>query len=51
MVFVSTLTQRQKRLRSRIMAMVVIAAIGASAATLQAFNGRAHADAAQIWTP
>ncbi len=51
MVFVSTLTQRQKRMRSRIMAMGVIAAIGASAGTVQAFNARDRADAARTWTP
>lgn len=51
MVFVSTLTQRQKKLRSRIMALVVILAVGASAGTVQAFNDREHADAARIWTP
>jgi hypothetical protein len=51
MVFVSTLTKRQKKLRSRIMAMVVILAMGASAGTVQAFNDRDRADAARIWTP
>lgn len=51
MVFVSTLTQRQKRVRSRIMAVVVILAIGASAGTVQAFQDRSRADAALIWTP
>jgi hypothetical protein len=50
-VFVSTLSQRQKRMRSRIMALVVIVAIGVSAGTVQAFNDRAHADAAATWTP
>jgi len=51
MVFVSTLTQRQKKVRSRIMAMVVILAMGLSAGTVQAFNDRDRADAARIWTP
>lgn len=50
-VFVSTHTQRQKKLRSRIMALAVIVAIGASAGTVQAFNDRDHANAARIWTP
>lgn len=51
MVFVSTLTQRQKKLRSRIMALVVILAVGASAGTVQAFNDRDRADVARTWTP
>jgi hypothetical protein len=51
MVFVSTLTERQKRVRSRIVALAVIVAIGASAGTVQAFNDRNHADATRIWTP
>ena len=51
MVFVSTLTQRQKKVRSRVMALAVILAIGASAGTVQAFNDRDRADAARIWTP
>jgi len=51
MVFVSTLTQRQRKVRSRVMALAVILAIGASAGTVQAFNDRDRADAARIWTP
>jgi hypothetical protein len=51
MVFVSTLTQRQKRVRSRIMALAVIVAVGASAGTVQAFQDRDRAEAARIWTP
>lgn len=51
MVFVSTLTKHQRRTRSRIMALVVIAAVGASAGTVQAFNARNHADAPRTWTP
>ena len=51
MVFVSTLTQRQKKVRSRVMALAVILAIGVSAGTVQAFNDRDRADAARIWTP
>lgn len=50
-VFVSTLTQRQRRVRSRVMALVVIAAVGASAGMVQAFSDRDRADAARIWTP
>jgi len=50
-VFVSTPTQRQKKLRSRIMALAVILAVGASAGMVQAFNDRQHADAARMWTP
>ncbi|MBO9546216.1 hypothetical protein [Caulobacter sp.] len=50
-VFVSTLSQRQKRMRSRIMALVVIAAVGASAGMVQAFNDRDRASAAAMWTP
>lgn len=51
MVFVSTPTQRQKRVRSRIMALAVIVAVGASAGTVQAFQDRDRAEAARIWTP
>ncbi|MGH1557703.1 hypothetical protein ACRAWD_07355 [Caulobacter segnis] len=47
---VSTPSQRQKKLRSRIMALAVIVAVGASAGTVQAFNSRQHADAASMWT-
>lgn len=50
-VFVSTLSQRQKRTRSRIMALVVIAVMGASAGTVQAFHDRQRADAVRMWTP
>lgn len=50
-VFVSTLTQRQKKLRSRIMALAVIVAVGAAAGTVQAFNDRQHANATSMWTP
>ncbi|WP_454761811.1 hypothetical protein [Caulobacter segnis] len=50
-VFVSTPSQRQKKLRSRIMALVVIAAVGASAGMVQAFNDRDRASAAAMWTP
>ena len=50
-VFVSTLSQRQKRLRSRIMALVVIAAVGASAGMVQAFNDRERVSVANMWTP
>ncbi len=50
-VFVSTPSQRQKRMRSRIMALVVIAAVGASAGMVQAFNDRDRAAAANMWTP
>lgn len=50
-VFVSTLSQRQKRMRSRIMALVVIAVVGASAGMVQAFNDRGRADASSMWTP
>ncbi len=50
-VFVSTLTQRQKRMRSRIMALVVIAVVGASAGMVQAFNDRERASATSMWTP
>ncbi|WP_454718376.1 hypothetical protein [Caulobacter segnis] len=50
-VFVSTPSQRQKKLRSRIMALVVIAAVGASAGMVQAFKDRDRASAAAMWTP
>lgn len=50
-VFVSTLSQRQKKLRSRIMALAVIVAVGASAGMVQAFNDRDRASAAAMWTP
>ena len=49
--FVSTPTQRQKKLRSRIMALAVIVAVGASAGTVQAFNNRQNAHAVSMWTP
>jgi len=50
-VFVSTLSQRQKRTRSRIMAVAVIVVMGASAGTVQAFHDHQRADAMQMWTP
>lgn len=50
-VFVSTLSQRQKRTRSRIMALAVIAVIGASAGTVQAFHDHQRADVTRMWTP
>lgn len=50
-VFVSTLSQRQKRMRSRIMALAVILTVSASAGMVQAFNSREHTDAAAMWTP
>ncbi|OYX06224.1 MAG: hypothetical protein B7Z12_01210 [Caulobacter vibrioides] len=50
-VFVSTLSQRQKRTRSRIMALAVIAVIGASAGTVQAFYDHQRADVTRMWTP
>ena len=50
-VFVATLSQRQKRTRSRIMALVVIAAVGASAGMVQAFNDRERTSATSMWTP
>lgn len=50
-VFVPTLTQRQKRMRSRIMAVAVIAAVAASAGMVQAFNDRERASVSGFWTP
>lgn len=50
-VFVSTLNQRQKRMRSRIMALAVIVLVGASAGMVQAFNDRDRASVAAMWTP
>lgn len=42
-VFVQTLTERQRRRRTRLMALVVIAATAISAATVMGFNHRAAA--------
>ncbi len=50
-VFVPTLTQRQKRMRSRITALAVIAVVAASAGMVQAFNDRERAAASDIWRP
>jgi len=50
-VLVSTPSRRQKRMRTRAMALVVIAAIAASAGMVQAFQGRERAYAAEYWTP
>jgi hypothetical protein len=48
LVFISTLTQRQRRMRARLTALTVIAAVAASAGMVRAFNDhtldqRAHA--------
>lgn len=50
-VFIAAPSRRQKRMRSRIMALAVIAAVGASAGTVQAFHDHQRADAARMWTP
>lgn len=53
-VFIQTLTERQRRLRTRFMALAVIAATAISAATVIAFNhrtaGLARADINASWT-
>lgn len=48
-VFVSTPTQRQKRMRSRIMALVVIGVVAASAGMVQAFNDRGRPNVSRTW--
>ncbi len=49
MVFVSTLTQRQRRMRSRITAVAVIAVVAASAGMVQAFHDRTTIERAQAF--
>ncbi|WP_299007861.1 hypothetical protein [uncultured Caulobacter sp.] len=54
-VFVQTLTERQRRTRTRLMALAVIAASAISAATVMGFNHRAaalaRADITTSWAP
>lgn len=54
-VFVQALTQRQRRRRDRLMAVVVIAVTAISAATVMSFNHRAaalaRADVTMSWAP
>ena len=54
-VFVQTLTERQRRMRTRLMALAVIAASAISAATVMGFNHRAaalaRADITTSWAP
>ena len=54
-VFVQTLTERQRRARTRLMALAVIAASAISAATVMGFNHRAAAlarpDITTSWAP
>ncbi|MET3664419.1 hypothetical protein [Caulobacter sp. 1776] len=50
-VLFSTPSRRQKKVRTRIMALVVIAAIAASTGMVQAFQDRERAHAAEDWTP
>ena len=54
-VFVQTLTERQRRTRTRLMALAVIAASAISAATVMGFNHRAaalaRADITMSWAP
>lgn len=50
-VFVSTPSRRLKQIRSRIMALVVIAVVGASAGTVQAFRDHQRADVTRMWSP
>lgn len=53
--FVQTLTERQRRARTRLMALAVIAASAISAATVMGFNHRAaalaRADITTSWAP
>jgi hypothetical protein len=54
MVFEAALSRRQKRTRTRIMALVVISAMAASAGMVQAFNDRTASErayASNTWTP
>lgn len=54
-VFIQALTERQRRTRTRFMAIAVIAAMAVSAATVMGFNDRtaamARADVTKTWTP
>lgn len=54
-VFLQTLTERQRRTRTRLMALAVIAASAISAATVMGFNHRAaalaRADITTSWVP
>ncbi|PIC01827.1 hypothetical protein [Caulobacter sp. X] len=54
-VFVQALTERQRRTRTRLMALAVIAASAISAATVMGFNHRAaalaRADITTSWAP
>lgn len=54
-VFLQTLTERQRRTRTRLMALAVIAASAISAATVMGFNHRAaalaRADITTSWAP
>jgi hypothetical protein len=54
MVFEAALSRRQKRTRTRIMALVVISAMAASAGMVQAFNDRTASErayASNTWMP
>ncbi|WP_184724264.1 hypothetical protein [Caulobacter sp.] len=54
MVFEKTLSRRQKKMRTRIMAMAVIATIAASAGMVQAMHDRSvfeRAYASNTWVP
>lgn len=54
-VFVQTLSERQRRTRTRLMALAVIAATAISASTVIGFNHRAaalaRADITTSWAP
>jgi hypothetical protein len=54
MVFEKTLSRRQKKIRTRIMALAVIATIAASAGMVQAMHDRSLAEqayASNTWVP